>query len=185
MGTLRRIRRQSGKSGRLPARPTGPGGPERIELQMSELEAILERSKTELLNEQDCERLRSVLQTLYFLTQELEKNRVSVQRLKQLLFGAATEKTRTVLKKALAEAGVDSEAGGDDTPRPEPSPDKVKGHGRHGAGAYGGGEKVQVAHPSLQGGDTCPRCKKGKVYEMTEPGRLVRIRGQAPGGHGV
>jgi len=43
-----------------------------------------------------------------------------------------------------------------------------------------GAEKVQVAHPSLQGGDACPSCKKGTVYETAEPGRLVRVRGQAP-----
>ena len=180
MGKLRKIRRRRGKAGRRPASSTGSGGPERIELQMSELEAIIERSQAEPLNEQDCEHLRSVLQTLLFVTQELEKKRVSVQRLKQLLFGATTEKTRKVIQKVLEEAGVDPEAGGDDTPPPEPPPEKVKGHGRNGAEAYGGAKKVQIAHPSLQGGDTCSRCNKGKVYQTTEPGRLVRIRGQAP-----
>ena len=148
---------------------------------MSELEAILERSKAEPLSEQDCEHLRSVLQTLYFLTQELEKNRVSVQRLKQLLFGATTEKTQKVLQKALEEAGGNSEAEGKGPPGQPASPAaKAKGHGRNGAQAYEGAEKVQVAHPSLEGGDTWPSCKKGKVYETAEPGRLVRIRGQAP-----
>jgi len=39
-----------------------------------------------------------------FLTAELEKKRVSVQRLKQLLFGATTETTRKVMKKILDEA---------------------------------------------------------------------------------
>ena len=50
---------------------------ERIDISISELEAIVERSQTEPLSEQDCERLRSVLQTLYFLTQELEKKGAS------------------------------------------------------------------------------------------------------------
>jgi hypothetical protein len=134
MSHLRKIRRRRGeKVEQRPAQPTGStgqSGPERIELQMSELEAILARSKTEPLNEQDCERLRLVLQTLLFVTQELEKKRVSVQRLKQLLFGATTEKTQKVIQKALAEAGVDAEAGGDDTPGPpETPPEKVPGHG--------------------------------------------------------
>jgi transposase len=151
-----------------------------MDLQMSELEAILARSKTEPLSEQDCQQLRSVLQTLLFLTRELEKNRVSVQRLKQLLFGATTEKTRQVLQKALAEVGADSAAHEDDTATPQPPAEKAPCHGRHGAQSYAGAETVRVPHPSLQGGDNCPHCKKGKVYEMTEPGRLVRIRGQAP-----
>jgi transposase len=180
MSKKRKIKKRGGKPGRRRVRSTGSDGPEPIELKMSELEAIITRSQTEPLNEQDCERLRLVLQTLYFLTQELEKNRVSVQRLKQLLFGATTEKTRNVLKKALEQAGVDSETDEDDTPSQEPPKAKAKGHGRNGADAYTGAEKVQVTHPSLEGGDSCPDCKKGKVYETTEPTRLVRIRGQAP-----
>ena len=180
MSHLRKIRRRRGeKVEQRPAQPTGATGtqgPERIELQMSELEAILERSKTEPLNEQDCERLRLVLQTLLFVTQELEKKRVSVQRLKQLLFGATTEKTRKVIQKALAEAGVDAETGGDDTP----SPEKVKGHGRNGADAYTGAPKVTISHRKLKPGDSCPECQKGTVYETAEPGRLVRLTGQAP-----
>ena len=39
--------------------------------------------------------------------------------------------------------------------------------------------------PLLKGGDDCPKCKKGKVYEMTEPRRLVRLHGQAPLGAAV
>jgi transposase len=181
MSTLRRLRRQSGPSGQRPGKPGAPSAPERIELEMSELEAILARVKSSL-SPAEYDKLHAALETLLFLTQELEKKRVSIQRLKQLLFGAATEKTRDVLKKALAGAGVDSDAkaGGEDARQSEPPAEKAKGHGRHGAGAYAGGETVQIAHPSLQGGDTCPTCKKGKVYETAEPSRLVRIHGQAP-----
>ncbi|MFC1783684.1 IS66 family transposase [Planctomycetota bacterium] len=184
MGKRRKIKRRRRKKVDrrrvLSTGSTAPGAPERIELQMSELEAIIERSKTEPLNEQDCEHLRSVVQTLYFLTQELDKKRVSVQRLKQLLFGTTTEKTRKVIQKVLAEAGIDSEAGGDDSPPPEPPPEKVKGHGRNGAEAYTSAEKVKISHQKLKPGDSCPECNKGTVYETAEPGRLVRLTGQAP-----
>ena len=179
MSHLRRIRRRRGeKVEQRQAKPTGATGthgPERIELQMSELEAILARVKSSLSPE-EYDKLHAALETLLFLTQELEKNRVSVQRLKQLLFGATTEKTRKVIQKALAEAGVDSETGGDDTPPPE----KVKGHGRNGADAYTGAQKVTISHPKLKPGDSCPECQKGTVYETAEPGRLVRLTGQAP-----
>jgi len=37
-----------------------------------------------------------------------------------------------------------------------------------------------VPHASLKPGDPCPSCKKGTVYESVKPGRLVRVRGQAP-----
>jgi len=178
MSNLRRIRRQRGKSGRHPGKTTAPSGPERVELEMSELEAILARVKTSLSPE-EYDKLHAALETLLFLTRELEKNRVSVQRLKQMLFGTTTEKTRKVLQKALAEAGVDSEAGGDDVPRPKPPPEKAKGHGRNGADAYTDAEKVKISHKTLKPGDRCPECNKGIVYETTKPGRLVRLRGQA------
>jgi len=41
-------------------------------------------------------------------------------------------------------------------------------------------ERVVIAHASLQRGDICPGCEKGKVYEQQEPKQLVRITGQAP-----
>jgi transposase len=180
MGTLRRIRRQSGKLGRPQDRPTGPGGPERIELERSELEAILERAKT-ALSEEEYAKLHTAIETLIFLTQELEKKRVSVQRLKQLLFGATTETTRKVMDRILSEAeqartSGDHAAEGKETETRQ----KAKGHGRNGAEAYVGAEKVRVPHESLKPGDACPNCHRGKVYETAEPGRLVRIRGQAP-----
>ncbi|UCE48527.1 MAG: hypothetical protein JSW47_23415, partial [Phycisphaerales bacterium] len=112
---------------------------------MSELEAILERAKT-ALSEEEYAKLHAAMETLLFVTEELEKKRVSVQRLKQLLFGATTEKTRKVLKKALEEAGVSQDGSVDDTTRQEPAQEKAKGHGRNGAQAYVGGEKVPVAH---------------------------------------
>ena len=55
-----------------------------------------------------------------------------------------------------------------------------KGHGRNGADAYAGAEKVVVPHESLQPGDPCPKCDKGTVYETGRPGVLVRLVGQAP-----
>ena len=181
MGKRRKIKRRRGqKADPRPAPSVGSGGPERIELQMSELEAILARVKSSLSPE-EYDKLHAALETLLFLTQELEKNRVSVQRLKQLLFGATTEKTQKVLQKALAEAGVDPKAEEEETPRPpEPPPEKVKGHGRNGAEAYTSAQKVKISHQKLKPGDSCPECQKGTVYETAEPGRLVRLTGQAP-----
>ena len=179
MSYRRKFRRQLHKAGRRPSKATVSNGPERIELQMSELEAILERVKSSLSPE-EYDKLHGALETLLFLTQELEKNRVSVQRLKQLLFGATTEKTRKVLERALEQAGADPKTEDEDS-SPEPTaPEKVKGHGRNGAADYTGAEKVKISHQKLQPGDSCPQCHKGTVYETVEPGRLVRIRGQAP-----
>jgi len=54
------------------------------------------------------------------------------------------------------------------------------GHGRNGSDAYTSAEKVKISHETLKPGDRCPKCDQGTVYETAEPGRLVRIRGQAP-----
>jgi transposase len=54
------------------------------------------------------------------------------------------------------------------------------GHGRNGADAYTGAEKIEVPHESLQAGDPCPKCEEGTVYETNRPGVLVRLVGQAP-----
>lgn len=189
MSALRRMRRQSGKRRRLhasPARqmsggPAGSGSPEPIELDRSELEAILERAKTAALSQAEYDKLHAAMETLIFLTQELEKNRVSVQRLKQLLFGTTTEKTQKVMERILDEAEKENNSGDDTAEGKETEArQKAKGHGRNGAEAYTGADKVCVPHESLKPGDACPNCQKGTVYESVEPGRLVRIRGQAP-----
>ena len=179
MSNQRRIRRQRGKSGPRPGKPIDSPGPERIELQMSELEAILERIKSSLSPE-EYDKLHGVLETLLFVTQELEKNRVSVQRLKQLLFGATTEKTRKVLEKAMEQAGATPKTEDEDSSQEPVPPEKSKGHGRNGSDAYTSAEKVKISHETLKPGDRCPKCDQGTVYETAEPGRLVRIRGQAP-----
>jgi transposase len=182
MGNLRRIRRQmSGTVHEAQSRRIEPDSPECVELEMSELEAIIERSKAGPLSEQDCEQLRSVVRTLYFLTQELGKKHVSIQRLKQMLFGATTETTRKVIEQILDETEQEKKAGdGIQAETKTETRQKAKGHGRNGADEYTGADKVRIPHQKLKPGDSCPECKQGTVYENTKPGLLVRVTGQAP-----
>ena len=157
-----------------------PADLKRIDISISDLEAIIERSQAEPLSEQDCERLRSVVKTLLFLTRELEKKGISIQRLRTLLFGATTEKLQNILDKALGRGKQqENESGGRDDSQGNGN-EKSKGHGRNGAEDYAGAETVHVAHKSLKAGDDCPECRKGAVYETAEPGVIVRITGQAP-----
>src|ERR1039457_2651978 len=76
----------------------------RLELSMQDLEAILEHAKAGALGEGELATLKAAIQTLEFLTRELEKKSVSIQRLKQLLFGAATETTAKLMQKVLERA---------------------------------------------------------------------------------
>jgi hypothetical protein len=182
MSHLRRFRRQMGKTPKKPkSSPGKPDGPEYLDVDQRELEAILEHSKKGPLNQDEYDMLHAAMETLIFLTRELEKKHVSIQRLKQMLFGASTESTRKVIKKILDEMEQKNTPGEDDKKSnsdSKPSP-KAKGHGRNGADAYTGAETVFVKHASLKPGDSCPNCHKGTVY-TTQPSRLVRLRGQAP-----
>ncbi|MGA2171376.1 MAG: hypothetical protein ABSG62_24600 [Terracidiphilus sp.] len=37
------------------------------------------------------------------------------------------------------------------------------GHGRNGAEAFGGAQKVDIKHQKLSHGDRCPECRRGNV----------------------
>src|SRR5208282_101286 len=102
-----------------------------------------------------------------------EKN-TTISQLRALLSKPSTEKT----SKVLEQAGIK-------VPPQNPPPSKAKdppkpGHGRNGAQAYRGAERIKIAHGSLQPGNHCPGCLKGKVYLQKEPGIRIRVMGQAP-----
>ena len=152
---------------------------------MADLEALLERAKAGPLSEADSTTLKAALATLGTLTQLLEDRTTTLQRLRQLLFGARTEQTRTVLPsapEAETAAGAGTPAGGTaEPPSGEPAaPPARPGHGRNGARAYAGARQVAVPHATLHGGDRCPECQKGKVSQQHDPAFLVRVVGQAP-----
>ena len=181
MGNLRKIKKACRHRDPVPAKPRTADPTVRIEMDQSELEAILEHAKTAPMSQAEYDKLHAVVETLVFLTAELEKKRVSVQRLKQLLFGATTETTQKVMERILEEAGKEDTSGDEAAAgQASESGPKAKGHGRNGAAVYVGAETIRVPHASLKPGDPCPSCKKGTVYESVEPGHLVRIHGQAP-----
>lgn len=156
--------------------------PERIEIDKDEMDAIVERAKT-VLSDDDYKKIRAALETLLFLTQELEKKRVSVDRLKRMLFGAETEKTVQVLRKILDDKKAETAAKTGETA--EPPGEKPKGHGRNGADDYIGAERIRIPLEGLKEGDPCPSCKKadkkGTLYKWT-PGTIITIKGRAPVG---
>jgi transposase len=83
-----------------------------------------------------------------------------------------TEKTSAVLEEV--------EGSGKAATQPDTSASLPAGHGRNGAEAFSGAQKVEIAHQNLKHGDRCPECREGNVYGQKEPKVLVRIVGQAP-----
>jgi transposase len=150
-----------------------------IELGMDELKEILRRAEARQFNDSDYETTKTVLQSYVHLLDLLKGKNTSIGRLRKMLFGASTEKTASLKGDAAEAAPPSGEADAESAPQDDPS-QRAKGHGRNGADAYQGAEKVEVPHESLRAGDACPECGQGTVYEMSRPGVLVRITGQAP-----
>jgi transposase len=63
-----------------------------LAFELSELQAILEQARSTPLSEEQHYTLQAVVETLACPTQELEKKRISIGRLRNLLFGPRTEK---------------------------------------------------------------------------------------------
>jgi transposase len=121
------------------------------------------------------------------VTELVEDKNTSIRRLRQLLFGSRTEKADSVVGQETKtpdatgprDAVADADLAGGVGNTAESETTAAKGHGRNGAAAYRGAERIDVPHPSLRAGDACPACGEGTVYDKA-PGVLVRITGQPP-----
>ena len=136
--------------------------PEVIEWDAAEVAAIVERTQC-ALDAKDYEKLRATVETCFWMMAELEKKNATLARLRKDLSinTKKTEKTSTVLKGAPSH---DEESG-----KKRKKKKKPRGHGRHGADAYEGAEKIAVPHTSLKSGDSCPECEKGKLSVLRVP----------------
>jgi len=158
----------------------------RLEVSREELLNLLEHARTEALSEPEYQQLKAALDTLVYLTQLVEDKNTTIGRLRQILFGASSEKMSQVLETLAANRASSGEPDGGgkseeektspQPPESAPSP----GHGRNGADAYSGARHVKIEHSSLKSGNHCPGCQKGKLYAWATPGVLIRVVGQAP-----
>ncbi len=144
--------------------------PKRIDLSPEQLDALLKRVEAGTLQDGDYQIIKGMAETLSFLSQALDNKSTSIKRLLKLLFGDSTEKTAKVLQRNVA--------GGKKSGKKRKK--KRKGHGKNGAAAYHGAEKIKVSHESLKPKALCPDCGKGKLYELSNPGIVVRVTGNAP-----
>jgi transposase len=179
------------RSKKKPKKPSGRRSQSRSkkkrpirEVDIQKIEAIVDRTKSAPLNAEDHQALKGAVETLAFLTLEIEAKGASIRRLRNLLFGPKTEKTRAILGEQKSEEKKPSESpeksDSDDSGDRDKPKKKRKGHGRRSASEYTGADKVDVKHGSLNHGDRCPSCKKGKVYRLPKPSEIVRITGMAP-----
>ena len=154
---------------------------EEVEVQRDELEELRQEAEATLSKER-YEILQKLLDAYLYMTQLIEDKETTIKQLRKLFFGSKSEKTEDVLGDPQEDPGeVDREASESDHSEEEKGEKKKrKGHGRNGAEAYTGAERIEVSHESLESGDSCPECEKGKVYKLSKPGVIVRIVGEAP-----
>ena len=159
--------------------------PQIVELHADDMKGLKERAAAEAWQRGDGEIVGLLIASHSELLNLLKNKDISLARLRKMLFGASTEKTKDVLADdAESDSGPtasEQDDAADSTEATEDEPAKrPRGHGRHGAKDYPGAHKVSVPHETLQAGDSCPECGDGKVYDTGRPGVLIRIVGQAP-----
>jgi transposase len=184
--------------------PMSPSAPEQIEA--TEVERLIALAEQGQLDAADQRRVAPLLRTLVWLQHTLLETRISLAKLKRILFGKRTEKTQPkpspdslsdlpndppgAACRGDAEAQAcpvlpsDSDAKTTtDTSTVDPGtagkPDKPRppGHGRLGAADYPGAEVRFCPHDDWTSGERCPACARGTLYSM-EPLVRLRFRGQ-------
>ena len=170
--------------------------PQPIQIEEADVERLIDQAQHGMLDAAAQKQIVPLLRTLVWLQRTLLETRISLSKLRKILFGKRTEKsTRKSPDPAsgsseepppeggLANPAVDSTDTAADTP-PDTRADggsqttRSRGHGRLGAADYPGAERIFCGHDHYQAGDRCPECVRGRLY----PSRpLVRLRfdGQA------
>ncbi len=128
----------------------------RIDVNLDELDRVLDGARQAPLSESGYEKVKDALHAMAAM----------------LVRPRNTGKTSAVLEEV--------EGSGKAATQPDTSASLPAGHGRNGAEAFSGAQKVEIAHQNLKHGDRCPECREGNVYGQKEPKVLVRIVGQAP-----
>jgi transposase len=131
-------------------------------------EGVSTRLEQKQLAPADYALLKELIDTLAHVRQLLENTKLSVKRLKRLLFGIKTEKTSQVLS---------TDSGSEEKKKKKK---KQKGHGRRKSREYTGAIKLEVPHAELMAGTACPEECGGKLYDTKNPGLLIRLVGHPP-----
>jgi hypothetical protein len=155
--------------------------PEDVRLSREEGEALLARLEANALTAEDRRVLGKVLTFHFWLVFALRKAKLSLKRLKALVFGEKPQ------KRPPPESGGQT-GGGRETVPPgrrepegrEPAEDRPRrpGHGRQGADVYRAVQRVECRHEELAVGQRCSACGRGRLYGLP-PGVEIRLDGHA------
>jgi hypothetical protein len=151
--------------------------PDEVRLHRAEGEALIERLERNALTSEDRRVLVQLIRLYFWLLFALQEARFSLKRLRRLLFGDKRKKRKGGTRgrsSGPAEGDGPSAAAG----RQGASGGHRPGHGRQGAEAYVGAERVQCRHETLAVGERCPVCGLGRLYRLPS-GVEIRLDGNA------
>lgn len=148
--------------------------PEDVRLSREEGEALIERIERDALSAEDRQLLVKLLTFSFWLLFALREAKLSLKRLKALVFGEKPKKPKPPSSGGTAGGGSTGErapatgssqevssAAASPTPEKKPPP---PGHGRHGAEVYRAAQTVACRHEELAVGERCPACGRGSLY---------------------
>ena len=161
--------------------------PEDVQLSREDGEALLARLAANTLTADDRRVLGKVLTSYFWLLFALREAKLSLKRIKVLVFG---EKPKSPKPPPAGGAAGDGSAGGHEPPahtsqrvQSSASPSSLEkklaqGHGRHGAEVYRAVQTAACRHEDLAIGERCPACGRGSLYRLP-PGVEMRLDGNA------
>ena len=164
--------------------------PEDVQLSREEGEALIERLERDTLSADDRQLLVKVLTFYFWLLFALREAKLSLKRIKALVFGEKPKPPKPSAGDGTSSGGSGGENGasppssqGEQAAGPTmPSAKKPPppGHGRQGADVYRAAETVACRHEALAVGERCPACGRGRLYRLP-PGVAMRLDGNALG----
>ncbi len=170
--------------------------PQPIEIEETEVEQLIQKAEHGTLDATEQKRLVPLLRTLVWIQRTLLETRISLSRLRRILFGKKTEKRPRKPKDPDSGSDGGGEGSGgnpeegcgsEDPPADNGEPasglqsggqqidsntKKRRGHGRRAAADYPGAETVFCPHDEYRSGDRCPQCERGWLYHLPS---LVRL----------
>ena len=171
-----------------PGRRGNEAPTEDVHLSREEGEALLARLEANTLTAEDRRVLGKVLTFYFWLLFALREAKLSLKRLKALVFGEKPKKPKPPSSGGTAGGGSPGERQtqpsalpGVSTAPPASLPEKKlppPGHGRHGADVYRTAQTVECQHEELAVGERCPACGRGRLYRLP-PGVEIRLDGPA------
>jgi transposase len=161
--------------------------PEEVTLSREEGEALLARLEANALTAEDRRVLGKVLTFYFWLLFALREAKLSLKRLKALVFGEKPKKRPPPPSGGTPGSGAggtgaqtreSQERQPPSAPEPTEGKKRLAGHGRQGADVYQEVTRVECRHEELAVGERCPACGRGRLYRLP-PGVEMRLDGNA------